>query len=118
MTANSNGDAYLVDEEEEAFHPALTRRLMQQQHNTTSQRVSNEAIVAASEVLRLFVQEACHRASIEAEIEKECRMNEQDDDGDDNDDGNGKKGHKSDKTPVIRADHITKIAAELLMDFS
>jgi CENP-S associating Centromere protein X len=102
----------ITSEKSEAFHPSLTRKLVQVNLATgkdlqSNKRVTNEAVVAAGEVLRLFVQEARHRAGIEAECEQEGAMNDVDDVGD---------KHASSTIP-IRADHITKIAAELLMDF-
>lgn len=101
-------------ENAEPFHPSLTRKLIQanlaagKDHQTASsnKRITNEAIVAAGEVLRLFVQEARHRAEIEAECEQEGAMNDESD------------KHDASSTIPVRADHITKIAAELLMDFS
>ena len=82
-----------------------------------TQKISNEALVAAGEVLRLFVQEAFHRASIEAECEYEGVV---DDTIANYDSNTTTKGDGTSITPTapIRADHITKIAAELLMDFS
>jgi CENP-S associating Centromere protein X len=62
--------------------------------------LSKEAAELTADLLRLFVQEAQHRASIEAECDLE-----------------GGLESNTDK-PVIRADHISKIAAEMLMDFS
>lgn len=82
----------------------LARQLVMKKGTASSskgaKRCSPEAALAASELLRLFVVEARNRASIEAECEAEGIINGADDD----------------KT-MIRADHITKIAAELLMDF-
>jgi hypothetical protein len=100
------------------FHPSLVNEMIIQAHQSSSNRndqlstatvntkITNEALVAAGEVLRLFVKEAWYRASIEAECEYEGVVIDKS-----NDDGN-----KS--TTIIRADHIVKIAAELLMDFS
>ena len=97
-------------ENSEPFHASLTRALIQSslaagKDQQSTKRITNEAMVAAGEVLRLFVQEARHRAGIEAECEQEGAMNDESD------------KHASSIIPV-RADHITKIAAELLMDFS
>ena len=91
-------------------------------HNHGGRRLTNEAVVAASEVLRLFVQEARHRAGILAECEHEGR-HDNDDDDDDNDGGDEKNRgaaalSDSVKGPVVGAHHIARIAAELLMDFS
>lgn len=83
-------------------NPELVRQLvMKKGTNKNSKRCSQEAVSAASELLRLFIVEARSRASIEAECEAEGKID----------------GNDDDKT-MIRADHITKIAAELLMDFS
>ena len=61
--------------------------------------MSKDAEPVIGELLRLFIVEARNRASIEAECETEGNAG-----------GNG--------TAMIRADHIAKISAELLMDFS
>ena len=85
-------------------NPELVRQLVMKKGaptNKNAKRCSREAASAASELLRLFIVEARSRASIEAECEVEGKID----------------GTQDDKT-MIRADHITKIAAELLMDFS
>jgi len=118
-------------ESEEPFHPSLTRKLIQSSlvSSTTdenngpppaakSKRMTNEAVVAASEVLRLFVQEARHRAGILAECEHEGRMDAEEEEDDDDDDGKTGNNDASKKGPVVGADHIARVAAELLMDFS
>ena len=93
------------DDSSSAFNGGLTRKLILSQGGKEQpKRVSNEAVLAAGELLRIFVQEARHRAGIEAECEQEAETTEK---------GNGESGKVS-----IRADHITKVAAELLMDFS
>lgn len=104
----------------DAFHPSLVRRLIQpnlssssgKNHQTSgsNKRVTDEAVVAAGEVLRLFVLEARHRAGIEAECELEGAVYDESD----------KHGSPTAATTsiLVRADHITKIGAELLMDFS
>ena len=67
-------------------------------------RLTKEAEATAGELLRLFALEARNRASIEAECEME---------------GSNMGGESvGEGKAQIRADHITKIAAELLMDFS
>jgi vacuolar-type H+-ATPase subunit H len=92
------------------MEPALTKKLLLQKQ--PKQRISNEAIVTANELLRLFVVEARQRASIEAECEDEAVLDNGDSLSDDDEHGS------ETRTVKIRADHITKIAAELLMDFS
>lgn len=99
-----------------AFHDGLVRKLLvipaegekrtSKQHHPPK-RISNDAVAAVGELLRLFVHEARHRASIEAECEKEGKLKEGGSDGDDIND-----------VVTIRADHLTKTAAGLLMDFS
>jgi hypothetical protein len=95
-----------TDTPTEPFHPALTRKLILQPNEP--KRVTNEALQAAGHLLRLFVQEARHRAGIEAECENEGASNDQSGTVDDNERG----------SIPVRADHISKIAVELLMDFS
>lgn len=72
--------------------------------NNSNKRCTKEAASAASELLRLFVLEARNRASIEAECETEAKITDENNAGIDK--------------AMIRADHIAKIAAELLMDFT
>jgi hypothetical protein len=93
------------DDSSSAFQSGITRKLILS-HGDKEQpkRISNEAVLAAGELLRVFVQEARHRAGIEAECEQEAETTEN---------VNAESGKVS-----IRADHITKVAAELLMDFS
>jgi hypothetical protein len=69
-------------------------------------RITNEAVMLTGELLRIFVKEARHRAGIEAECEQEGAMV-----------STGPSQNSNGKV-MIRADHITKIAAEMLMDFS
>ena len=115
-----------IGEGENPFHPSLVQQMIQASRasgnnadggTNETQKISNEALVAAGEVLRLFVQEAFHRASIEAECEYEGVV---DDTIANYDSNTTTKGDRTSITPTapIRADHITKIAAELLMDFS
>lgn len=80
------------------FDPTFVRKLVLKE-GKDSKRFPKDAEAAAGELLRLFVLEARDRASIEAECDTEGNVG-----------GDGKA--------LIRADHITKIAAELLMDFS
>lgn len=106
-----------------AFHPALVRKLVsvhleeeqhQQEQNgnsntapeatarkATSQQplVTAEAAEAVGELLKQFVLEARNRAALQAEIEQGVSA----EDGD---------------AVVIRSDHITRISAEMFMDFS
>jgi hypothetical protein len=54
------------DRSNATMEPALTKKLLLQKQ--PKQRISNEAIVTANELLRLFVVEARQRASIEVSI--------------------------------------------------
>lgn len=114
----NNNDAI---EPTEPFHPSLTRQLIQtyissggdptnvsDASRNINVSITDEALIAAGEVLRLFVLEARYRAGIEAECEHEGGEIA------DNED----QSEKATTDIPIRADHITKIAADLLMDFS
>jgi hypothetical protein len=104
----SNQDCFRNDT---AFHPALVRRLINSKenfHSNVRKTMTHEATIAVGAILQLFVQEAVHRASIEAEIEYESGITKETSDS---------KESTVEKIP-IRADHISKIAAELLMDFT
>lgn len=78
----------LDDDAATAGHPAPTAALP---------ALTPEAAAAVNELLTLFVKEALGRASLEAEIEQEAS-------------GGG--------VATLRSSHVTKVAAELLMDFS
>lgn len=70
-------------------------------------RVSQETAAAISEALRLFLVDAHHRASIEAECDDECAFE---------DDKN--KESSVDAPTSINANHVTRITGDLLMDYS
>lgn len=93
--------------------PSLTRQLLTLHH--PNQKFTNDAITLSSELLRLFIIEARRRAAIEAECESE--LSTMMDDDDDSDDSETEKNNKR-RVVEIRADHIAKVAAELLMDLS
>ncbi|KAI2498996.1 hypothetical protein MHU86_15500 [Fragilaria crotonensis] len=77
---------------------SLARKLVLIRH--PKQKISNEAIQLTAELLRVFILEARNRASVEAECETEAKLEEDD----------------SSEGVRIKAHHITKIAAELLLD--
>lgn len=86
------------------FSAALARKLLNvvgpsDPDTTTNKRISTEAARAAGHLLQLMVEQMIHKATIEAECEQE---------------GNGDVGDRI----RVRADHITKVAAEVLMDMS
>mmetsp|Transcript_41927 Transcript_41927/g.121181 ORF Transcript_41927/g.121181 Transcript_41927/m.121181 type:complete len:108 (+) Transcript_41927:126-449(+) len=93
---SSNPDATISAE--------LSKRIVS--HSGCEKRVANDTAAAISEVIRMFVIEARARASIEAECDLEGGV-------DDENENNAASNMVS-----IRADHITKVAAEMLMDFS
>lgn len=108
------------DTAENPFHPSLVQQILQSSigdgsENKMSSRFSEEALIAAGEVLRLFVQEAWHRANIEAECDHEGTMSDNDEEQKRNSSVVAAERHS---IIPVRPDHITKIAAELLMDFS
>jgi hypothetical protein len=82
----------------EPFKAALVRKLIQQQDSTA--KISQEAVLAVGQLLKLFVLEARERAAIQAECEHEA------------------SGESSETNVQIQAHHVSKIAAELLMDFT
>ena len=90
--------------------PSLTRQLLTLHH--PNQKFTYDAITLSSELLRLFIIEARRRAAIEAECESE--LSTMMDDDNDSDDSETEKS----RVVEIRADHIAKVAAELLMDLS
>ena len=91
--------------------PSLARKLILRHH--PDQRISSDGLIAATELLRLFVREAINRASVEAECEAAAEEPSEDDDF-------SIKSSKNASADVvtITGDHIVKVAADLLMDFS
>ena len=90
----------------QAFHPALVRKLVTMHIEEDPEKgagtlpsLTSEASELIGELLKRFVLEARSRATMEAEIEQEASV----------DDGNAIQ---------VRSDHCTKIAAEMLMDYS
>ena len=83
---------------------SLTRQLLQLHH--PNQRYTNDALSTSAELLRLIIIEAQRRAAIEAECESEVYV------------GHSQNSDGDDGRVEIRAEHVTKIAAELLMDLS
>ncbi|KAL3768627.1 hypothetical protein ACHAW5_004322 [Stephanodiscus triporus] len=96
---------------------SLAKTCLQLHH--PDQRFTNDAIELSSEFLKFFVVEARRRAAIELNggysctgqsiIQAECEAEAEIED-------NGDRRRK--KKIDIRADHIAKIAAELLLDLS
>jgi hypothetical protein len=84
--------------------PSLVRQLLLV--NNPNLRINQDGLVASGAFLHLFVTEAINRASIEAECEVDSAANTVEEE------------EKRNNRVVIRGDHIAKIAADLLMDFS
>jgi hypothetical protein len=84
--------------------PSLVRQLLL--HYNPTVRISQDGLIAASAFLHVFVTEAIHRASVEAECEADSAA------------AVGEEGDRKESQIIVRGDHIGKIAAELLMDFS
>lgn len=121
--------------EETVISTDLTKKLLF--GHLPNQRVTNEALEAASFLLRQFIVEARNRASVEAAFDP---SNEGDEDEDGNISQSGKKrdmiAHTAEKsqsqsllddekesattrsTKKIKPNHILRISAELLMDFA
>jgi hypothetical protein len=102
-----------LPKESQAFHPGLIKKLILESggKDQPAKRISSEAVLATGELLRLFVLEARHRAGIEAECEKEGAVKST------VKRTAGSHAGNNDRV-LIRADHIAKVAAELLIDFS
>ena len=114
--------------------------------SASNQRIAQDALQAAGELIRQFIIETRHRASIEAEFENEIRnsssKNGKDDDDSDKDYDSddplsspsrenlgkrkrqGRSGNdqfdasEEDEASFIQPKHILKVSAEVLMDFS
>ena len=114
-SSNNNNDN--KQNQQVTFPPSLVRKLILFHNQAVTEnsrketkrktpappRISNDGVLAAGELLRLLVIEARNRASLLAECEQEASIAVSD----------------REHTPIsIRSDHITQIAAELLMDFS
>ena len=118
-----------VDDDEplsDQLEPSLVRKLLTRRH--PDQRFSHDAILAATELMRLFILEARERAAMEAECEAETNAGmggrsilSQGDDDDDDDDvfGSGTgPAKKAEQIVPITAEHIKRVAAEMLLDFT
>lgn len=85
----------------EPFHSGLTKKIVLP-NKDGGKRITNEAVQLTGELLRTFVRTLHQKAAIEAECEKESCIDET----------------SSSDAVVIRPHHITKVAAEQLMDYS
>ena len=131
--ADTPSPAPLLPSTAMSLDPGLTRRILLR--HRPDARLGSDSVLAASELLRLLVLEARRRGQVQAECEAEIGDLEEDAedgldvavDGDGQADaaGEGRRhaggmrmGAPSSSTVQIMPDHIAKIAAELLMDFS
>lgn len=123
MTSSDDNDDEDQNERSDVFPVELTRQLLKladestgddddddgdRRESSSKMRITNEALVAASELLRLFISEARHRAGIEAECDHEGAVDQ---------DGRESNDNGQADSIVVRADHIAKTAAELVLDF-
>ena len=91
------------------LEPSLVRKLLARRH--PDQRFHNDAILAASELIRRFILEARERAAVEAECEADT--------ADDDVFGSGTGGAKEAGTITsIKKEHIVRVACEMLLDFT
>jgi CENP-S associating Centromere protein X len=131
--ADHDDDAGSAGEERPRISPELTREIVlsslaaagvssseKPAGNNKPLKMTNEAVLATAELLRLFVVEARGRAAVEAECEAEgagtaAFARRKSDASDDDDDDDAKDAGSR---VLIGAHHITKLAAELLLEFS
>ena len=101
---DDSDDAPLSDQ----LEPSLVRRLLTRRH--PDQRFHNDAILAATELIRRFILEARARAAVEAECEADTA----------DDDVFGETGGATETGTItsIKKEHIMRIAAEMLLDFT
>ena len=93
----------------EQLEPSLVRKLLARRH--PDQRFHNDAVLAATELIRRFVLEARERAAVEAECEADT--------ADDDVFGSATGGAKGAETITsIKKDHVMRVAAEMLLDFT
>ena len=91
------------------LEPSLVQKLLARRH--PDQRFHNDAILAASELIRRFILEARERAAVEAECEADT--------ADDDVFGSGTGGAKEAGTITsIKKEHIVRVACEMLLDFT
>lgn len=124
LTASSDEDEELLSDK---LEPSLVRKLLMRRH--PNQRFSNDAVVAATELIRKFIVETRERAAMEAECEADTDADlggrsfmSQDDEGEDNDDVFGSRtggtAANNEEHVKIRAEHIVRVSAEMLLDYT
>lgn len=130
----------MSDPNDTEIDPSLVKKLLFTDNPKI--RITNEALEAAGFLLKRFISEMRYRASIEAELDTDNdgsidgKKYAAGDDEDDDDSRDGTKSRKKRKLSsnstrndnddddddddpiVIRAKHVLKISAEMLMDFA
>ena len=123
LTSSSDEDEDLLRSDK--LEPSLVRKLLMRRH--PKQRFSNDAVVAATELMRKFILETRERAAMEAECEADTDadfgrrsfMSQDDEDDDDDVFGSGKGGTAADAEHVkIKPEHIVRVSAEMLLDYT
>ena len=82
------------------LEPSLVRRLLTRRH--PDQRFHNDAVLAATELIRRFILEARERAAVEAECEADIVGG----------------AEEAGTITSIKKDHILRVASEMLLDFT
>lgn len=122
LTSSSDEDEDLLRSDK--LEPSLVRKLLMRRH--PKQRFSNDAVVAATELMRKFIVETRGRAAMEAECEADTDADfggrsfmSQDDEDEDDVFGSGKGGTAADAEHVkIKPEHIVRVSAEMLLDYT
>ena len=82
------------------LEPSLVRKLLARRH--PDQRFHNDAILAATELIRRFILEARERAAVEAECEADIVGG----------------AEETGTITSIKKEHIVRVASEMLLDFT
>ena len=124
LTSSSDEDEDLMRSDK--LEPSLVRKLLMRRH--PKQRFSNDAVVAATELMRKFIVETRDRAAMEAECEADTDADfggrsfmSQDDDEDDDDvfgSGTGGTAANNAEHVKIKPEHIVRVSAEMLLDYT
>ena len=124
LTSSSDEDEELLSDK---LEPSLVRKLLMRRH--PNQRFSNDAVVAATELIRKFIVETRERAAMEAECEADTDADlggrsfmSQDDEGEDNDNVFGSRtggtAANNEEHVKIKPEHIVRVSAEMLLDYT
>mmetsp|Transcript_12210 Transcript_12210/g.22893 ORF Transcript_12210/g.22893 Transcript_12210/m.22893 type:complete len:118 (-) Transcript_12210:161-514(-) len=116
---DTNEQSNIRDDGSTSISTALMKQLLLA--GNSDQKITNEALEAASFLLREFILEARNRASIEAEFDTEGDDEEVEKSASDMDSTSGMdkmRRRRASSTKMIQPKHILRIACELMMDFS